>query len=105
MTAQPSVIAAATTLVVQPSSQDAFIRKNVPNHITGADPTAQRIRVRASPPNTQVWRGLVEFSLAGIPLGSTVNTAIAELYAGNNASNATLTHGAGSTISWPSGSG
>ena len=51
-------------------------------------PTTQRIRVQASPPNTQVWRGLVQFGLAGIPSGSTVNSAVAELSAGNNASDA-----------------
>ena len=87
------VPAAANVTVVQPSTQDAFIRKNAPNRIAGANPTNQRIRVQASPPNTQVWRGLVQFPLGGIPAGSTVNSAIAELNAGNNASNATLTHG------------
>src|SRR5690242_6248893 len=85
--------AAANSIVIQPSNQDAFIRKNAPNRIAGANPTNQRIRVQASPPNTQVWRGLVQFSLAGIPFGSTVASAVAEINAGNNASNATLTHG------------
>jgi hypothetical protein len=85
--------ATATTVVIQPSNQDAFIRKNAPNRIAGASPTNQRIRVQASPPNTQVWRGLVQFSLAAIPFGSTVNSAVCEINAGNNASNATLTHG------------
>jgi hypothetical protein len=85
--------AAANILVVQPSNQDAFIRKNAPNRIAGANPTNQRIRVQASPPNTQVWRGLVQFSLAGVPFGSTINSATAEISAGNNASNPTLTHG------------
>jgi hypothetical protein len=84
---------AATTIVVQPSNQDAFIRKNFPNRIAGASPTNQRIRVQASPPGTQIWRGLVQFSLAGIPLGSTVNSAIAELNAGNSPGNPTLIHG------------
>ncbi|MCC6767029.1 MAG: DNRLRE domain-containing protein, partial [Deltaproteobacteria bacterium] len=83
----------ATTITVQPSNQDAFIRKNFPNRIAGANPTNQRIRVQASPPNTQVWRGLVQFSLAGIPLGSTINSAVAEISAGNNASNPALVHG------------
>jgi hypothetical protein len=78
---------------VQPSSQDAFIRENAPNRIAGANPTNQRIRVQASPPDTQVWRGLVQFSLAGIPFGSTVNSAVAELNAGNNPSNPALSHG------------
>jgi hypothetical protein len=85
--------ALAAVVVVQPSNQDAFIRKNAPNRIAGANPTNQRIRVRASPPNTQVWRGLVQFSLAGIPFGSTVNSANAELNAGNNPGNPSLTHG------------
>jgi len=85
--------AGAAVIVVQPSNQDAFIRKNFPNRIAGANPTNQRIRVQASPPNTQVWRGLVQFSLASIPFGSTVNSAVAELSAGNNPGNATLTHG------------
>ncbi len=85
--------AAANTIVEQPSNQDAFIRKNAPNRIAGANPTNQRIRVQASPPNTQVWRGLVQFSLASIPFGSTINSAVAEISAGNNASNGTLTHG------------
>ena len=84
---------AATTVVVQPSSQDAFIKKNFPNRISGANRSNTRMRVQASPPNTQVWRGLVQFSLAGIPFGSTVNSAVAEISAGNNASNPTLTHG------------
>jgi hypothetical protein len=35
----------------------------------------------------------VQFSLAGIPLGSTVNSAIAELNAGNSPGNPTLIHG------------
>ncbi|MEB2284500.1 MAG: hypothetical protein B6D46_03135 [Polyangiaceae bacterium UTPRO1] len=83
----------AATITVQPSNQDAFIRKNFPNRIAGASPTNQRIRVQASPPNTQVWRGLVQFSLAGIPFGSTVNSAVAEISAGNNANNPTLVHG------------
>ena len=85
--------AAANSIVIQPSNQDAFIRKNAPNRIAGANPTNQRIRVQASPPNTQVWRGLVQFSLAAIPFGSTVNSAVCELNAGNNAGDATLTHG------------
>jgi hypothetical protein len=88
-----AVPAGAATVVVQPSNQDAFIRKNAPNRIAGANPTNQRIRVQASPPNTQVWRGLVQFPLGSIPFGSTINSAVAELSAGNNASNATLTHG------------
>ncbi len=88
-----SAPAAATTIVVQPSNQDAFIRKNAPNRIAGANPTNQRIRVQASPPNTQVWRGLVQFPLAAIPFGSTVNSATADLFAGNNPSNPALTHG------------
>ncbi|MCC6847906.1 MAG: DNRLRE domain-containing protein [Deltaproteobacteria bacterium] len=83
----------ADVIQVQPSNQDAFIRKNFPNRIAGANPTNQRIRVQASPPNTQVWRGLVQFSLAGIPFGSTVNSAVAELSAGNNPSNPALVHG------------
>lgn len=87
------VPARAATIVVQPSNQDAFIRKNFPNRIAGANPTNQRIRVQASPPNTQVWRGLLQFSLAAIPFGSTINAATAEISAGNNASNPTLTHG------------
>jgi hypothetical protein len=85
--------AAATTVVIQPSDQDAFIRKNAPNRIAGANPTNQRIRVQASPPNTQVWRGLVQFSLAQIPFGSTINSAVCALSAGNNASDPALTHG------------
>ncbi len=85
--------ATATTLVVPSSSQDAFIKKNAPNRVLGANPTNQRMRVQASPPNTQVWRGLVQFGLGGIPVGSTVTSAIAEINAGNNASNPTLTHG------------
>src|SRR5262245_38903249 len=85
--------AAATTIVVQPSNQDAFIRKNAPNRVAGSNPTNQRIRVQASPPNTQVWRGLVQFPLESIPFGSTINSATAELFAGNNPSNPALTHG------------
>jgi len=83
----------ATTVVIQPSSQDAFVTKDRPNRIAGANPTNTRIRVLASPPGTQIRRGLVQFSLASIPAGSIVSSARAELYAGNNALNPALRHG------------
>lgn len=87
LTAAPA--AGATTIVIQPSNQDAFILKNFPNRITGARNT--RLRVEASPTN-KARRALVQFPLGGIPPGSTVSSAVIELYAAVNAQSATLTH-------------
>ena len=87
-----STAAHATTVVIQPSNQDAFVTQDKPNRIAGAGPNNTRIRVQASPPNTQVRRGLVEFDLSGIPTGATISSAIVELYAANT-SNVALTHG------------
>ena len=50
-----AVPAGAATIVVQPSNQDAFIRKNAPNRIAGANPTNQRIRVQASQSHVDAW--------------------------------------------------
>lgn len=81
----------AATVSIQPSSQDAFIMKNHPNRITGTKNT--RVRVQASPPGTQIKRGLVQFPLGSIPAGSTVTSATVGLYASVNANNSSLTHG------------
>jgi hypothetical protein len=81
----------AESLVIQPSNQDAFIMKNQPNRVTGAHNT--RLRVAASPVNTKVRRALVQFPLGSIPPGSTVTSAVIELYASLNAGSSTLTHG------------
>ncbi len=79
------------TIVIQPSSQDAFFMKNFPNRVTGAKNT--RLRVQASTLNTTVRRALVQFPLGAIPPGATVTSAVVELHAENNARSTTLTHG------------
>jgi hypothetical protein len=84
--------AEAANVVIQPSSQDAYVQQDKPNRIAGAGPSHTRIRVQASPPATQVRRGLVQFDLSSIPTGSAINSAILELYEGNNPSQA-ITHG------------
>ncbi len=82
--------ATAATIVIQPSNQDAFIMKNFPNRVTGTRNT--RLRVEASPAN-KVRRALVQFPLGAIPPGSTITSAVIELYAAINAQSSTLTHG------------
>lgn len=86
-----AIPASADTIVIQPSDRDAFVIKNFPNRVTGKD--NYRLRVEASPPNTKIKRSLVHFGLAGIPAGSTVTSAVLELYAAVNAADATLVHG------------
>ncbi len=86
----PTAVPAAT-IVIQPSSQDAFILKNQPNRITGARNT--RLRVEASPAGNKIKRSLVQFPLGSIPAGATVTSAIVDLSAAVDASNAALTHG------------
>jgi hypothetical protein len=84
--------AAGAMTTIQPSSQDAYVQKDKPNRITGAGPNHTRIRIEASPPNTKVRRGFVQFDLSGIPGGSTVNSAILQLHEGNNPGSP-VTHG------------
>ena len=83
----------ADSIVLQPSSQDAFVQKNKPNRIAGSGPTHTRIRIRASPPDTQTRRGLVQFDLSPVPTGSSVNSATLEVFEGNNPGEV-VTHGA-----------
>ena len=82
----------AAVVVLQPSSQDAYIQQDKPNRITGAGPSHRRIIVKQSPPNTQVRRGLVQFDLSDVPTGSTIHAATLELKEGNNP-NDPVTHG------------
>jgi hypothetical protein len=84
-------LASAATIVIQPSNQDAFIRKNFPNRVTGTKNA--RLRVEASMLNTTVRRSLVQFPLGSIPTGAVVTSAVIELYADINARSASLTHG------------
>lgn len=84
--------AGTTTIVLQPSSQDAFIQQDRPNRIAGASPRNTRIRVMASTLTPRIRRGLVQFDLAPIPTGSSVNSAIVELNEANNPG-VPLTHG------------
>ncbi len=81
----------ATTIVIQPSNQDAFVMKNFPARVTGTKNS--RLRVQASTNDTTVRRALVQFPLGSIPTGATVTSAVVELYAAVNAQSATLTHG------------
>ncbi len=83
--------AAAETIVIPSSNQDAFIQKNLPNRITGTKNT--RLRVEAAPLDTKLKRSLVQFPLGSIPPGSTVTAAKVELYAAVNAQNPSLRHG------------
>lgn len=84
--------AEATVIVLQPSSQDAFIQQDKPNRIAGAGPSHTRIRLKGSPPFTQTRRGLVQFDLSAVPTGSTINSANLELFEGNNPGE-DVTHG------------
>ncbi len=71
--------AAATTLVIQPSSQDAYVTQQQPNHVFGSSPTTTRMFVQSSTPNPRVERGLVQFDLSGIPQFSTVTSAVLQI--------------------------
>ncbi len=82
----------ATTITLQPSSQDAYITQDRPNKIAGASPRNTRIRIMSSTPNPRIQRGLVQFNLSTIPAAATINSAIASLYEGNNPG-VTRTHG------------
>ena len=84
--------APAATVVIQPSSQDAYIQQDRPNRIAGAGRFNTRVRVRGATTLPRVWRGFVQFDLAAIPAAATVHAAILELFEGNNPGVA-LTHG------------
>ena len=76
--------AAAATINIQPSSQDAYIQQDKPNRTAGSGVTNTRIRVMSSTPNPRIRRGLVQFDLSGIPQFSTVSSAVLSLYEANN---------------------
>jgi hypothetical protein len=61
-----SGVANATTVVIQPSSQDAYLRQDKPNRVFG-NSTVDRIEVQSSTPNPRIERGLVQFDLSSIP--------------------------------------
>jgi len=84
--------ARADTLVIQPSSQDAYLRQNQPNHVYGSGPTNTRIFVMSSTPNPRVERGLVQFDLP-IPQFSTVTAATLEINEQSGDLPATRVHG------------
>ena len=78
--------AEAATVVVQPSSQDAFVQQDKPNRISSGKLLNQRIRVQSSllvPPRLK--RGLVQFDLSAIPVGATINSATLAVYEAINA--------------------
>jgi hypothetical protein len=77
-------VAGATSFVLQPSSQDAFVTQDKPNRIAGAGINNTRIRVMSSTPNPRVRRGLVQFDLSTIPASATITSAIVEIYEANN---------------------
>src|SRR5689334_20433380 len=76
--------AAAATISIQPSSQDAYIQQDKPNRTAGSGVTNTRIRVMSSTPNPRVRRGFVQFDLSAIPQFSTINSATLGLYEANN---------------------
>jgi hypothetical protein len=88
---------APTPLVIQPSSGDSYVRQDSAGSNYGGTTT---MIVRSS--NNANRRALVQFSLAGIPAGSTINSATLELYATGADINRTLgVHHA--TASWAEG--
>jgi hypothetical protein len=65
----------ATTVTIDPSSQDTFILEDSPNALKG---TTARIKARSRA--AKRWRGLVQFDLSSIPQFSTINSATLRLY-------------------------
>ncbi len=76
--------AVATTISIQPSSQDAYIQQDKPNRTAGSGVTNTRIRVMSSTPSPRIRRGLVQFDLSAIPRFSSVSAATLGLYEANN---------------------
>ncbi|MFN8544645.1 MAG: DNRLRE domain-containing protein [Candidatus Binatia bacterium] len=78
--------AGATTVVLQPSSQDSYLRHENPNTPSGSGPANTRIRVKSDGsgnPQATWWRGVVQFDLSAIPQFATVSSATLELFEGN----------------------
>src|SRR5215831_13450014 len=78
--------AAATTVVLQPSSQDSFLRHENPNTPSGSGPANTRIRVKSDGsgnPQATIWRGILQFDLSTVPQFATVSAATLEVYEGN----------------------
>jgi hypothetical protein len=67
--------AAATSIIIDPSSQDTFILEDSPNALKG---TTARIKARSRA--AKRWRGLVQFDLSSIPQFSTITSATLRLY-------------------------
>src|SRR5215468_2533497 len=86
--------AAATTVVLQPSSLDSFVRHENLNTPSGSGPANTRIRVQSDGsgnPQATFWRGILQFDLSSIPTFSTISAATLELFEGNTG--ATRTYG------------
>ncbi len=87
-----SSVANATTTVVQPSNQDAYLRQDKPNHVFG-NSTVDRIEIQSSTPSPRIERGLVQFDLSMIPQFSTVTSATLDLYQASSPVSPARTHG------------
>lgn len=74
----------ASSVVLQPSSQDAFVQQDKPNRIAGAGINNTRVRVMSSTPSPRIRRGLVQFDLSTIPASATITAAIVEIFEANN---------------------
>src|SRR5262245_7651006 len=86
MTLHPTGAASATTVQLQPSSQDSFVRHENPNTPSGSGPANTRIRVRSDGsgnPQATIWRGILQFDLSTIPQFAIVSAATLELFEGN----------------------
>src|SRR5262245_25207113 len=83
---------AVTTVVLQTSSQDAYVRQATPNH--GFRNTfSDRIEIQASTVPNGKERGLVQFNLSSIPQFSTITSAVLALYQGSTPAPTARTHG------------
>src|SRR5262245_25908368 len=96
--------AAATTVVLQPSSQDSFLRHENPNTPSGSGPANTRIRVKSDGsgnPQATFWRGILQFDLSTIPQFSTITGATLELFEGNTGTQRTYgVHRVAANGSW-----
>lgn len=79
-------VAAAATVVLQPSSQDSFLRHENPNTPSGSGPANTRIRVKSDGsgnPQATWWRGILQFDLSSVPQFASISLATLELFEGN----------------------
>lgn len=83
----------ATTIVIQPSSQDAYVMRSQPNAVHGSAPTATRMFVMSSTPNPRWERALVQFDLP-IPAFSSITSATLQINQQSGVLPNDRTHGA-----------